>query len=239
MTPSGIHHVSPWQGSPFLVHGFGNRYLCETDLRNLFAEEMFRCHFLRQIHGEIIHVVDETSEGPLPGDALITNHHGVLLVVKTADCLPVLLWDERNMVIAAVHCGWRGTHLRILKGVVERMLDRFGCSPSSMSAAMGPAICAGCYPVGREVRETFLSAGHPLEIFQEDPCDLENWRLDLRKANRHQLMSAGLEDDRIFSVDRCTYCETDLHSFRRDGDSAGRMLNFIGLSRFEDGDRRR
>jgi len=230
MTVPKIYEIPQWRQRPSLIHGFGSRQLRENDLRDLGAERGFQCLFLRQIHSDVFHVVREKPRNILRGDALVTDRCGFFLVIKTADCLPVFLVDESESVIAAVHCGWRGTLRRLLPQVVKEMGEHFGCTPDSLRAALGPAIGVECYPVGPDVRGLFRGAGHPLEIFNSNPLDPENWRLDLRAANRHQLLAAGLEKKRIHSVDRCTYCEENLHSFRRDGEKAGRMFNFIGLS---------
>ncbi len=229
------YQISPWRRFPALVHGFGCRHLHEQDLRDFGAEKGFQCVFLRQIHGDVFHVVEKPPQKILRGDALITNRCGVLLVVKTADCLPIFLMDGARSVIAAVHCGWRGTLGRLASRVVRGMTERFGCAPASLQAALGPAIDVECYPVGPEVRGLFQSAGHPMDIFRRNPREPENWRLDLRAANRYQLLDAGLEEKRIYSVDRCTHCERDLYSFRRDGEKAGRLFNYIGLTCEEGG----
>jgi len=142
------------------------------------------------------------------------------------------MWCEKSPKKSCGEMPWSPIDADFYWSSRQRTASR--CTPDSLSAALGPAIGVECYPVGPEVRGLFRAAGHSLEIFSSNPRDPENWRLDLRAANRHQLLAAGLEEKRIHSVDRCTYSEENLHSFRRDGEKAGRLFNFIGLSCPED-----
>src|SRR5512137_2325214 len=97
----------------------------------------------------------------------MTNVPGLLLVIRTADCLPVLLVDEENRAVAAVHCGWRGTERRILEKTVKAMEGAYGSKPADMRAALGPCIGPACYEVGPEVRQAYLKAGFPASVFAE------------------------------------------------------------------------
>lgn len=128
--------------------------------------DKFRLLTLRQLHSDIVRVVD----GPLPqatlepdgaaeltGDALITKQPGLLLAVKVADCLPILVVDPEQRVVAVAHAGWRGTLARITEKTVGEMRRRFGSMPRHLRAAIGPGIHACCYEVGREVYEAYVA----------------------------------------------------------------------------------
>lgn len=211
-----------------LWHGFGTRRL---DWSGLAAEGNWRgLHIvaLDQRHGDRVVVVDSLPENPREADALVTAHPGFLLVIQTADCLPVLLTDPQVGVVAAVHCGWRGTSLGILGTVVRCLVDDLGCRIENLQAALGPCIEGPCYEVGRDVRNAFAAEGYHARFFRENPIRQGKYLFDLRGANRHQLQQAGLTASQIFSVDSCTRCEKSLYSYRRDANQAGRLLNFIG-----------
>ncbi len=154
---------------PWLIHGFGTAAWTEADFAKVREWNGFRPVILDQVHSDIIHCVDAPPDGRLEGDALITSAPGLFLVVKTADCLPVLVADETRRVVAAVHCGWRGTWKRILEQVVGELRARYGCDPGALLAALGPCIGPECYEVGLEVRERFEAARIPGQPFPAKP----------------------------------------------------------------------
>lgn len=211
-----------------LWHGFGTRRLGWADLAAEGERRGLRIVSLNQQHGDHVVLVEAPPDKPREGDALVTTRPGYLLVIQTADCLPVLLADPEAGVVAAVHCGWRGTRLRILNTVVRYLLDDLGCRIGSLQAALGPCIAGSCYEVGRDVRELFADERHPLRFFKESPSLRDKYFFDLKGANRHHLLEAGLAASQIFSVNYCTHCEKYLYSYRRDANEAGRLLNFIG-----------
>jgi YfiH family protein len=110
---------------------------------------------LRQIHSDVIHLVEKKPATPLQGDALISNTPGILLGVQTADCVPILLADTRHRAVAAIHAGWRGTLARIVAKAIGRMQMEFGTRPADIVAAIGPAIHRCSYEVGPEVAQAF------------------------------------------------------------------------------------
>lgn len=215
---------------PYLVHGFGTGKRKESDIKDKLKGKDFRHLFLNQIHSNIIHFIDKIPSKKLNGDALITGLSRLLLVVKTADCLPVLIVEESRKIIAAVHCGWRGTQKRVIQQALKGMEDHYSCQLSSLLVALGPSIGAECYEVGRDVRKGFEDAGLPLEVFRPHPAKEDKYFLDLREANLLQLLSLGVKRENIFNIDLCTHCQNLFPSFRRDGKKAGRMLSFIGMS---------
>jgi YfiH family protein len=215
---------------PWLIHGFGTAAWTEADFGRVHAWEGFHPVILDQVHSDIIHCVEAPPDGRLRGDALITSTPGLFLVVKTADCLPVLVVDESRRIVAAVHCGWRGTGKRILEKVVGRLRDRNGSDPAGLLAALGPCIGPECYEVGPEVRERFATAGFPDDLFRLNPAVAGKYFLDLRGANGLELRSAGLRPENILSLDACTKCRPELLSYRRDGKTEGRMYAFIGIN---------
>jgi polyphenol oxidase len=207
---------------------------------------------LKQIHSDVICEFEKApTDSPCKGDASITNKSGLLLAVQTADCVPVLLVDPKRRAVAAVHAGWRGTLARIVEKTVGQLQMRFGSQPSDLFAAIGPSIGGCCYEVGTEVATKFTSQfSDAADYFDElrtgdEPNPLQwlnmmppghqpppkNVRLDLRKANRAQLLSVGLPAETIFTSDLCTACRPDLFfSYRKQGPHSGRMLSAIGIA---------
>ncbi len=184
---------------------------------------------VNQVHGETIVKVDAQNFRILrsvQADALVTNARGIAIGVETADCVPILLVDPETPAVAAVHAGWRSTVKMIVRKTVERMRDEFGCEPSRMVAAIGPAIGPECYevdePVMGPVKEAF-----PFWMDVAAPRGNGRWSLDLVKANRTLLVQAGLCEKNVHSLGMCTSCRRDLfYSFRAEG-RTGRMLSVV------------
>ncbi len=215
---------------PYLIHGFGTGRWRELDIKARLKGRDFRLLFLNQIHSNIVHFIDEIPSDNLDGDALITRLDRLLIVIKTADCLPVLMVEESRKIIAAVHCGWRGTTNKVIQRVLKGMESHYHGQLSSLLVALGPSIGPECYEVGQDVRQGFEEADLPLKVFRPNPEKEGKYFLDLREANLLQLLSLGVRRENIFTVDFCTHCSNFLPSFRRDGKKAGRMLSFIGMS---------
>jgi polyphenol oxidase len=205
---------------------------------------------MRQIHSDVVHPFSVVPARPCKGDASITKEAGLLLGTQTADCAPILLVDPKKRVVGAIHAGWRGTLVRIAQKTVGRMQFEFGCVPADLLAAIGPSIGPCCYEVGAEFVTKFTAQfADANEYFDEartgdEPNPLQwlnmkppghqpppkNVHLDLWKANRSQLVAAGLSAKNIFTSDLCTACRTDLFfSYRKEGALSGRMLSVIGV----------
>jgi hypothetical protein len=213
---------------------------------------------LRQILSDIVHRMDAAKASPtmeiLQGDALISNEPGVLLVVQTADCVPILLADTKHRAVAAIHSGWRGTLRRIAEKTLGRMHMEFGTRPEDVIAALGPAIGRCCYEVGSDVAKEFHAQFPAAREWFDGPYDAlasgendPNWlpwltmkppghapppltvQLDLIAANRAILAGAGVSPANISSASYCTACRTDLFfSYRRER-ITGRLMAAIGI----------
>jgi purine-nucleoside/S-methyl-5'-thioadenosine phosphorylase / adenosine deaminase len=215
----------------------------------LGAEGLTLCG-LSQIHSDVVRLFAAPPAAPCRGDASTTNRPGLLLAVQTADCVPILLVDPKSRAVAAVHAGWRGTLQRIVTKAIGKMQMQFGTKPADLVAAIGPSIGGCCYEVGTEVAAEFRSQfSNASEWFDElrtgdEPNPLQwlnmkppghqpppkNVLLDLRKANRAQLLEAGLNARNIFVSDLCTACRRDLlFSYRKEGGTTGRLMAVIGI----------
>ena len=214
---------------PWLVHGFGTARWTEPDLAADPEFGGFQPVIMHQVHSAVVHRLAAAPPAKLSGDGLVTEVPGLLLVVRTADCLPVLLVDETRRLVGAVHCGWRSTLERILDRAVETFRVSFGSRPSELWAACGPCIGPDCYEVGPEVRRQFVSAGFPASLFRASRTSAEKSLFDLRRANAEMLRANGLRGDRVLTFDACTHCGPGFLSYRRDRDKEGRMVSFIGI----------
>jgi polyphenol oxidase len=205
---------------------------------------------LLQFHSDSIHVFEAAPGEPCRADASITNRSGLLLAVQTADCVPILLVDPKRRAVAAVHAGWRGTLQRILMKALGQMQMQFGSEAADLLAAIGPAIGPCCYEVGTEVAAAFAAKfANAAEWFDElrtgdEPNPLQ-WMntmppghqpsprkvlLDLRRANRAQLLETGVHQENVFVSDLCTSCRRDLlFSYRKEGAQSGRLMAVIGI----------
>ncbi len=208
---------------------------------------------MHQIHSAIIHRVDRMPEKMLQGDGLITNVPGMLLTVRTADCVPVLIADRKKRAVGAFHAGWRGTLERIVEKGVGEMRRQFGSDPADLAAAIGPCIHACCYEVSDDFPDKFRAQFEYADALFEEVFDSNSLHLkypllflnqrapghgdaastlhlNLVEANRRQLLDAGLAEKNIWASDLCTSCRTDLlFSHRAEFGQTGRMMAAIGI----------
>ena len=214
---------------PPVRHGFTTRAARDDWEALARAAGFHELRTLSQVHGRAV-VRAEDVESGAAADAVITDRPGLLLGVQSADCVPVLLWDERRGAVGAVHAGWRGTAAGVTAAALRAMRDRYGTRAADVQALIGPAIGPCCYEVGDEVREALErvapGAGAPAGRGANGGATVDLWR-----ANRLGLEAAGVEPERILLVAQCTRCRADLYpSFRREGPGCGRILSFIGIA---------
>ena len=195
-----------------------------------------------QVHGSVIREVTDpfTTREELEGvDALVTDVPGVAISVRTADCIPVLLYDPVHKAVAAVHDGWRGTVQRLSQKVIGFMHVRYGTNASDLLAVIGPGIGPDSFQVGQEVADAFESAGFPmLQILKDcgpkaptaDNPMAGGLHIDLWKANRWLLEETGVQPANIQVAGICTYKNNDrFFSARREGIKCGRIINCIKM----------
>lgn len=199
----------------------GLRPRFEVELPRLEKACGVRFARLNQVHGDDVLVVDAPGPGPLEdlpsGDALVTATRGVGLMVRAADCVPILLADTRAGVVGAIHSGREGTALNIAARTVARMRD---LGADQVRAWVGPRVCGRCYEVPDQMRA---------EVAADVPATYAEtaWgtpALDLGAGVVAQLAAAGAE---VIDVGGCTREEPQLHSHRRDGSAAGRLAGVV------------
>lgn len=195
-----------------------------------------------QVHGCVIREVTrpDTTRDELEGvDALVTDVPGVAISVRTADCIPVLLYDPVHKAVAAVHDGWRGTVQHLSCKVIDFMHERYGTEASDLKAVIGPGIGPESFQVGQEVADAFAAAGFPMDEILAD-CGPKaptadnpmngGLHIDLWRANEWLLEEAGVISANIQVAGICTYKKYDrFYSARREGTGCGRNINVIKL----------
>ncbi|MCQ2186130.1 MAG: peptidoglycan editing factor PgeF [Bacteroidales bacterium] len=191
-----------------------------------------------QVHDNNVACVEnpELTREDLEGfDALITSNPECAIAVRTADCIPILLYDPVKRVVAAVHSGWKGTVKRITAKCIFRMRMQYKCNPEDIRAVIGPGISVDSFQVGNEVVDTFKAADFDIsKIYRWDgPKGDEPMKgghhLDLFKANRMILEEAGLRSENIQVSGIDTYTDDSFFSARREGTKCGRIINVIRL----------
>ena len=193
--------------------------------RNQFLQEfnIRQYHFQNQIHKDNILVINESnynSKGlsAKESDAVITNLKGILLGVSIADCLAILIHDEKKNVIAAVHSGWRGTYLNIVSKTLNEIKRLYKSSFNDLKIFISPGASVKNYEVGKEF----------LELFPNSTCIINNKiYYDNLHEVKNQLLKLDILENQIEPINECTIENYKYHSFRRDGKNAGRMLAYI------------
>ncbi len=194
-----------------------------------------------QTHQDKIVAVDNpnlTREDLEGVDALVTTLEGVAIGVRSADCVPVLLYDPVHRVVAAVHSGWRGTVQWIVAKTLRLLEKQFGTSTCDVQAMIGPCICNDCFQVGPEVVQAFREALFPEFIFSyrepgsvDEPMK-EGHHIDLVEANAWLLTSHGVLPENITRSGVCTYKDERFPSARREKNvKCERIINVIRLNK--------
>jgi YfiH family protein len=186
---------------------------------NLRAGQVATAH---QVHGNRVAVVGKEKGGRIvpQTDGLVTRSRGLALMLRFADCQPILLYDRRNHALGLVHAGWRGVAQGIARRAVETMSKAFETRPEDLIAGLGPAIGPCCYAVGQEVA---AAMGYALPDWKKAMAPHgDGWLFDLPGANAQQLSAAGVKS--IEQASLCTACHTDeFYSHRGENGDTGRF----------------
>ena len=177
---------------------------------------------VRQIAADFICLPDNIRRMILEGvDAVMTNESGICIGVSTADCIPIIIYDEPHHAVAVVHAGWRGTVARIVEKAVKAMAVAYKSKPQDLRCVIGPGISFDAFEVGMEVYEQFRHAGFEMV----SGFVRGKWHIDLKECNRLQLVELGVKPEAITVSPICTYNENaDFFSARRQGINSGRIF---------------
>jgi len=174
--------------------------------------------FMNQVHGDTVTVVDGLVDHEFTADAMVTQEPGLALCVLVADCIPVLLWDEANSCVAAVHVGRKGL-MNGITGKVLKVMRELGAV--QIRAEFGPSICGDCYEVQRDVFDEVVAI-HPKARSRSSAFE---YALDLPAALAEVIERDGVE---VLMSSVCTYESNSHFSYRRDG-MTGRTAGVIWL----------
>lgn len=189
-----------------------------------------------QTHSVVVAHIDRPglTRKDLEGvDALVTNLRGVAIGVRTADCIPVLLYDPVQRAAGAVHSGWRGTVNMISKKTVLEMCRLFKSKPENIRAVICPGIGVDSFQVGEEVALLFKNSGFPIDRVwsfrgaRKEGTMEGGHHLDLKECVRFSLVQCGVRESNISISDIDTYTDDRFYSARREGASCGRNINAI------------
>jgi len=188
---------------------------------------------VEQVHGTDALVVDrpvsEADRFEGGWDALVTDQPGITVAVRTADCVPILIYDRRRRVVAAIHAGWRGAVAGIVPRTIDLMISRFKAAETDLRVSIGPSAGPCCYEVDEAVLTPLRRGPSEWQAVLFDDCGAKA-RLDLKALVRRQMIHIGIQPERITAVNLCTICHSDLfYSYRREGHVNGTMLSGIAL----------
>ncbi len=188
---------------------------------------------LKQVHGADIVQVTGRAGRMIEADGLLTRDPDVVIAVLAADCVPIILADSKNRVIAAVHAGWKGTQSRIVAHMVAR-LGQLDIPPKQLYAALGPAIGPCCFEirddVAKKLRDAYPDATDAVQSTPGHTDDPKSYA-DLWSLNRSALMQAGIPGEQIDTLRVCTVCNEEFFSYRREGKLIGCHAGVIGFSK--------
>jgi YfiH family protein len=180
--------------------------------------------YLNQVHGTKVYCYD----GDVPivdsdGDGIVTKEKNVAIGVFTADCVPIILVDIKNKVIAALHSGWKGTLNNITSQGIKVMKENYDCDENYIKAFIGPHNKRCCYEVSKELIYTFKNC----DLFKNQEINFGR-NLDLQRCVEIQLINAGIKNSNIVCLNLCTHCSNKkLYSYRKKEESHGRLFSFI------------
>jgi polyphenol oxidase len=177
----------------------------------------------KQVHSDEILVCE--APGSYEGyDALITDKENIFICVSTADCVPILIYDINKKVIAAIHAGWKGTHLQLVSKTLIKMLDTYGTEINDCCAFIGPSIGECSFEVDADVAKYFD------EPYSRFDSELGKYFIDLKAHNRNQILNLGVDEKNIEVSPYDTFSSTDLfYSHRKENGVTGRMWTGLML----------
>lgn len=166
-------------------------------------------------------------------DGIITNLKNTALITQSADCQSILLYDEVNKIIGNIHSGWKGTLNKIIVNAITLMQNEFKCETKNIKAYICPSIMKCCFEVDKDVVDNFKENFDNIEEFislGNIKEGKQKYYTDTLNLNKKILISLGLKKENIFSSDICTKCHHRVfHSYRHDGEKAGRNIALICL----------
>lgn len=205
-------------------------------LQQSFPDDMPQLVIPRQVHNTEVRLIksaDDCRKEALEGvDALIAHLPGYCLCISTADCVPLLIYDTKQKVIAAVHAGWRGTVQGIVTKTLQQMQQEYQSESSNLMVCIGPSISVDAFEVGDEVYGAFRNKGYDMPRIAMRNEKTAKHHIDLWEANRQDLLAFGIPHSQIECAGICTYQNyEEFFSARRLGIHSGRILSGIMIKK--------
>ena len=221
-------NLTAWD-TPERVNENRRRLLSALDLKNADLVS------LNQIHSDRVYAVESAAgfTENHEGDGLVTNIENAALVIKTADCFPVLIVDPVRKAIGAVHSGWRGTLAGVLPRAIEEMIRRYHSDPAQLLVAIGPGIRECCFEVGEDVAQ-FFKGSIEEKTTARPPVGTAaapgKYLADIAAVLKAQLKQSGVPPENQYDAGMCTRCNTrEFFSWRAEGAASGRMMAIIAI----------
>lgn len=163
-------------------------------------------------------------------DAFITREKNICIIVKVADCVPILVYDPVLHIAAAIHAGWRGTVSSVTANTIQTLINTFNCKPENLIAGIGPSIGPFCYQIGIDVEKAILEKWGTTEKFLVKSSGSIRSNFDLWYANQFELIRMGVKSKNIETAGVCSHCNSELFfSARASSGYTGRFCAGIML----------
>lgn len=193
-----------------------------------FGIEYEKLVTINQIHSDKVVLSDNDKSFYGDCDAVIVPDSDSATILNFADCVPIILYSPDKNVAAVVHAGWRGTAAKILEKTVIKMTSELGVAPSTIKAAIGPAIDKCCFETGREVFEQLVEDSDAPKALYDYDSTRDKYYVDLKSLNKNQLLATGVID--IDVCDYCTCCMSDIFfSYRKEHGKTARHSAVVNL----------
>lgn len=205
----------------------------EDDLINTVFNSDKKIISLKQVHGSETIIVDDefirnyNKDIIIEGDGLLTNKKNIILKTYHADCTPIYLIDEEELVIGVIHSGWKGTYLNILENSINKMKNYYNSKIENIKVYIGPSIKSCCYEVSYDLYEQFKNK------YNYDDAYIERdgkYYLDIQIINYNHGLNLGILEENIINSNICTSCNVDkLYSYRSENGTKGRLITAITI----------
>lgn len=170
-----------------------------------------KCYELKQVHSNIVHIVDNNYINKSVGDAIITNIPNIPLVIKVADCIPIIIYDKQNKVLALIHSGWKGTLSNITSNTIQEMENNFNSKKEFLSVYIYPSIRKCHFEVEFDVYSLFKNKIKNIDKYTTKKGI--KYYIDLQSIIKDNLRELGITN--IIDTNICTYCNCDkYYSYR-------------------------
>jgi YfiH family protein len=178
----------------------------------------------KQVHSNNISICNKTGN-IIDTDGIMTNNKNLVLSIQVADCIPIYLYDDQNQSFGLVHAGWRGVTGGIIENSIEKM-KKLDAKSINIKVLLGPSIRQCCFEIGPEVGKLFDDKFQKIGKSNRMHLDMQNTIID-------KLIKMNVRYKNIIDIKECTCCSDQYHSFRKDGNKAGRMIAMMGFLKSE------